>query len=254
MARQYRLGPKWPRRKHEVATVKKVMTDQADGLRRLMASSSGRLVAVLGGDPGADAANITRNLAAALTWQGKEVLLLDERGGSPPIHVERAGRLVLMNAMLNKEGALSPLAAQADHILVVLRPNAASITQAYACIKRLHHAHAVLRLRVLVNGATTAAEAQRILANLAHTGNRYLALALESAGWVRADPLVEQARRLNLTVVEAFQSSSAAMDFCQIATDLLQWPYPRAKGHKASPRHGAMAGQSRARDALMHLS
>lgn len=221
--------------------MKKVMTDQADGLRRLMASSSGRLVAVLGDDPGADVASITRNLAAALAWQGKEVLMLDERNGAPSTHVQRAGRLVLMNAMLNKEGALSPLAAQADHILVVLRPNAASITQAYACIKRLQHAHAVQRLRVLVNGATNAAEAERILANLAHTGNRYLALALEPAGWVRADPLIEQARRLNLTVVEAFQSSSAAMDFCQIATDLLRWPCPQAKGHRASPRHGAMA-------------
>lgn len=206
--------------------MRKVLTDQADGLRRLMAGSPGRLVAVVGSGPTVGVASVTQNLAAALLQQGKDVLLLDENSESQSTQVQRDGRLVLINAVLDKEGALSPLAAQADNILVVLRANAASITQAYACIKRLHYAHALQRLRVLVNCAADAAEAQRILANLAHTGSRYLALALEPAGWVRADPLLAQAQRLNLTVVEAFRSSPAAMDFRQIASDLLQWPYP----------------------------
>jgi flagellar biosynthesis protein FlhG len=231
--------------------MKNVMTDQADGLRRLMASSSGRLVVVLGGDSSIDVASVTRNLAAALVRQGKEVLLLDEYGGAPSNDVQREGRLVLVNAMLNKEGALSPLAAQADHILVALQPNAASITQAYACIKRLHQAHALQRLRVLVNGATDAAEAQRILTNLAQTANRYLSLALEPAGWVRADPFIAQAKRLNLTVVEAFQTSPAAMDFCQIATDLLNWPSPMAKGRKPALLSGMTPSPSRVGDALI---
>lgn len=231
--------------------MRKVVTDQADGLRRLMASSSGRLVAVVGSEP-VDVASVTLNLAAALVRQGKDVLMLDEHSGAPSTHVLREGRLVLMNAMLNKKGALSPLAAQADHILVVLQPNAASITQAYACIKRLHHAHALQRLRVLVNCATDAAEAQRILTNLADTGNRYLALALEPAGWVRADPLLAQAQRLNLTVVEAFQSSPAAMDFCQIATDLLQWPSPLAGGRTTSPLPGVTGGHPANPEFAMH--
>lgn len=206
--------------------MRKVLTDQADGLRRLMAGSPGRLVAVVGSGPTVGVASVTQNLAAALVQQGKDVLLLDENSESQPAQAQREGRLVLINAVLDKEGALSPLAAQADNILVVLQANAASITQAYACIKRLHYAHALQRLRVLVNCAADAAEAQRILANLAHTGSRYLALALEPAGWVRADPLLAQAQRLNLTVVEAFRFSPAAMDFRQIASNLQQWPYP----------------------------
>ncbi|OGA98069.1 MAG: hypothetical protein A3E79_09520 [Burkholderiales bacterium RIFCSPHIGHO2_12_FULL_61_11] len=221
-----------------------MMTDQADGLRRLMTSSAGRLVAVLGGEPRIDVGSVSRNLAAALVRKGKEVLVLDECGGAPSPHAQRAGRLVLMNAMLSREGALSPLAAQADHILVVLQPNAASITQTYACIKRLQHVHALQRLRVLVHGAANAAEAQSILVNLARTANCYLALALEPAGWVRADPLLAQAQRLDLTVVEAFQGSFAAMDYCQIAADLLQWPTLVAKGQKASPRPVLTASQA----------
>lgn len=199
-------------------------TDQADGLRRLMAGSLGRLVAVVGSGPKVGATTVTHNLAAALVQQGQDVLLLDERSGARSTLAQRQGRLVLIDAVLDREGALSPLAALADHVLVVLQPNATSITASYACIKRLHYAHALKRLRVLVNAATDVTEAQRILANLALTGSRYLALALEAAGYVRADPQLTQAQRLNLTVVDAFRTSPAAIDFRQIASDLLHWP------------------------------
>lgn len=205
--------------------IKKAVTDQAEGLRRLMASSPGRLVAVVGSGPAVGATSVTLNLAAALHKQGQDVRLVDERSGSQPDLVRQEGRLVLIDAVFDNQGALSPEAAQADHVLVVLQPNAASIKAAYVCIKRLHYAHALQRLRVLVNFATDPAEAKRILANLAHTGSRYLAVALEPAGCIRADPLLAQAKRLNLSVVETYQTSPAALDFHQMASDLLLWPW-----------------------------
>ncbi|SFC06012.1 flagellar biosynthesis protein FlhG [Polaromonas sp. OV174] len=225
----------------------KVVTDQADGLRRLMASSLGRLVVVLGHEPAAGAASVAQNLAAALVQQGQDVLLLNEHDGPQPGALQRDGRLVLVDARLDQDGALSPFAAQADNVMVVLQPHAASITQAYACIKRLHYAHALQRVRVLVNQVADEAEAKRILENLARTGSRYLAVALEPAGWVRADPLLLQAQRLDLTVVEAFQSSPAARDFRRIAADLLQWPYLPAGRRTPATSAGAKAsGDARA--------
>lgn len=224
--------------------MRKVVSDQADGLRHLMANSPGQMLAVVGGNPAVGVTSVTLNLAAALAQQGKEVLLLDERRAPPPTPAQRQGRLLLIDAQLDAQGALSPLAAQADNVLVVLQPNAASIKASYACIKGLHYAHALQRVRVLVNFATDASQAQRILANLAHASGRYLALALESAGWVRVDPRLAQARRLNLTVVEAFQTSPAALDFRQIASDLPHWPWrhqapfelaPAAPGAAAKP-------------------
>lgn len=204
--------------------------DQAAGLRRLMANSPGRLVAVVGCEPTVGVTSVTRNLAAALMQQGKDVLLLDEHSGLPSTHSRREGRLVLVDAVLDGEGALSPLGVQADDVLVVLQPNVASMTACYACIKRLHYVHALQRLRVLVNCATDVAEAQRIVANLVRTGSRYLALSLESAGCVRSDSRLVEAQRLNLSVVEAFQTSPAAIDFRQIASDFLQWPRPAPRG------------------------
>ena len=218
--------------------MKKFVTDQADGLRRLMAGNPGRLVAVLASDP-ADVESVARNLAAALVQQGQEVLLLDERRGLQTAPVRCQGQLVMVHAMLDGDGALSPLAAQADHVVVVLRANASSIKASYVCIKKLHHAHALQRMRVLVNGVADVVEGQRILANLAQTGSRYLALALEPAGWVRADPLLAQAQRLNLAVVEAFKSSPAAVDFRQIASDLLQWPQPPARSPPSGRENAA---------------
>jgi flagellar biosynthesis protein FlhG len=211
-----------------------MMTDQADGLRHLMARSPGCLLAVVGSGPAVGVTSVTSNLAAALVQQGKDVLLHDEHRGAAPTIAQRKGRLMLIDAVLDPQGALSPLAAQADSVLVVLQPNAASIKASYACIKKLHYAHALQRVRVLLNYATDASQAQRILSNLALTSGRYLALTLEPAGWVRADPRLVQARRLNLTVVEAFQTSPAAIDFRQIATDLLRWPWTASQESQAS--------------------
>lgn len=205
--------------------MKKVSNDQADGLRQLMAGHAGQRVAVVGGSAAVGVTSVTLNLAAALVQQGKDVLLHDERRGAMPAPTERQGHLLLIDSVLDLQGALSPLAAQADHILVVLQPNAASIKDCYTCIKKLHYAHALQRLRVLVNFATDAAQAQRILDNLVLASGRYLALTLEPAGLVRADPRLAQARKLNLSVVEAYKNSPAALDFHLIAANLLQWPW-----------------------------
>lgn len=229
-----------------------LISDQADGLRHLMANSPGRLLAVVGCEPAVGTTSITLNLAAALVQQGKDVLLHDERRGSPPTPAQRKGRLLLIDTVLDQQGALSPLAAQADNVLVVLQPNPASIKASYACIKKLQYAHAFQCMRVLVNHATDAAQAQRILVNLAHTSGRYLALALESAGWVRSDPRLVQARRLNLTVVEAFQTSPAAIDFRQIASDLQHWPW-RPVDDQVSPVLPAKTQQNEAGPALEML-
>ncbi|MEO5658274.1 MAG: flagellar biosynthesis protein FlhG [Polaromonas sp.] len=223
--------------------MKNKVCDQADGLRRLMAASAAKpvAVAVVECQPGAPGSSVTRNLAAALLRQGQRVLLLDEYSGQEAMAEQRDERLILIHAVLDKDGALSNLAASADHVLVVFDANAAAIKQAYLCIKRLHFAHAMQRMRVLVNGVADAAEAQRILTNLATTGSRYLAVALEPAGWVRADPLMVQAERLNLSVVEGFPASPSATDFRRVAADSLRWTGLPAASRAPSPLPGLLA-------------
>lgn len=206
--------------------MKTAVTDQADGLRRLMANSPGRLLAFVGGAPGVGVSSVTMNLAAALGRLGQDVRVIDERGNAPAAYARRRGQLVLVDARLDEEGRLSPLAAQADDVVVLLRPEVQAITAAYACIKRLHQAHALRRMRVLVNHAANAGDAGRVLANLAAVAKSYLALALEPAGSIRGDVQLAQARWLNMSVVEAFPGSPAALDVDRLAAELLRWPVP----------------------------
>jgi flagellar biosynthesis protein FlhG len=256
----------------------KFVIDQAEGLRRLLARVGSRVVAVTGG-PGAPGRTTTVvNLAAALTEQGKDVLVIDEclgpqsvctvlggvRGagnfaavmsgemtladavGRHPFGFgvlaasrdNRAGYtgaqlqkvlsgpadVVLIDAQLDAEGALSPLALHAHDLLIVMRVCAQSITDTYACVKRLHFAHAIGQFRVLANQVASVDEAQSALENLAGVASRYLSVALESAGCVAADPHMARAVQLSRSIVDAFPSTAAARDFRQIADALPHWP------------------------------
>lgn len=221
--------------------MKSVINDQADGLRRLMALNPGRRVALVGSDY-ADIAMFTQNLAAALVQEGKDVRVVDEHSHPQMPEVPNAGRMELIHAVVGIHGALTPQAAQSDHIVVVLKANATAIKASYACIKGLHSAHALACVRVLVDGAADAAEAERILGNLADVGRRYMSLALEPAGWVRADPYLARSKRLNVAVVDAFGSSRAAMDYQQVARNLLQWPKRPFNQSHAGQRPDAAAG------------
>ena len=222
--------------------MEKLVLDQADGLRRLMAASTARRIALVDGTADTGACSVALNLAQALMQQGRNVLLLDERNGPQPVPPARGGQLVLIDAVPGSDGALSPLAAGADHILVVCTASAEAITRTYLCIKKLHFAHPLANLRVLVNEVADPAQARRLLANLACTGSRYLGMALEPAGFVRADIFLAQARRLNLTVVQAFRASAATQDFLQIASDLVTWPCLAAAERMPMPLSGRMAG------------
>jgi len=218
--------------------------DQADGLRRLMAASQAshaapvRRVAIVNtGAEGAPACGVTHELTAALGLKGQQVLLLNERGGPQALPAQRDGRLVLVDAVPGPDGALSPLAAGADQVVVVFRASAQAITQAYLCVKKLHAAHALRQVWGLVEEAEDRVHAQRMLDNLGTASARYLNVAVRSAGFVRADPLLGQARQLGLPVVQAFNASGAAQDFCQVAAELLRWPSPRAAApHAPAPR------------------
>jgi flagellar biosynthesis protein FlhG len=149
------------------------------------------------------------------------------------------GSVILIDAAFDDDGCLSMLARQADDLVLVFQPQPASITAAYAGIKRLHYAHALKQLRLLVNGVGAAAEATQVMANLVDTSRRYLAVSLQPAGWVRTDPHLQDAQRLHQTVVEAFPASPAAIDFRGLAAGMGQWPWraaasPRARRTEAS--------------------
>ena len=132
--------------------------------------------------------------------------------------------IVLIDAQLDRHGALSTLAAQAHDFLIVTRVAASAITEAYACMKRLHYAHAIGQFRVLVNHVQNPADAAVAFDNLSGVASRYLAVSLVQAGYVSEDARVARAKELSRCAVEAFPATAAARDYRAIAAELLHWP------------------------------
>lgn len=250
----------------------KFVTDQAEGLRRLLAREGPRVIAVTGGAGSPGRTTTVVNLAAALTAVGRRVLVIDECGGERPVAALSGGGrgarfdaalreglpladaierhapgfdvltaprtsdaqprdlldgladVVLIDAQLDDAGALSPLALNAHDVLLVTRTDAQAITATYACIKRLHFAHAIAQFRVLANHVQHLADAQIVLDNLVGVASHYLAVALERTGCVAADPHMPRAVELARPIVDAFASSAAARDYRRIAAELPHWP------------------------------
>jgi flagellar biosynthesis protein FlhG len=160
--------------------------------------------------------------------------------------LDSSADIVLIDTQLDRNGALSSLAAQAHDFVVVTRVAAAAITEAYASIKRLHYAHAIPRFRVIVNHVKDPADARIAFDNLALTASRYLAVQLTQAGCVVEDPRVTRAGELSRLVVEAFPATPAARDYRQIAAELLYWPM-------AHPEPTVGAAQEQAMRDLDHV-
>lgn len=278
----------------------KHVTDQAEGLRRLLARSGSRVVAVTGGPIGVGCTSTVVNLAAALAGLGKDVLVIDECLGANSVSsmvggVQGAGSLrallqgeigieeaaprhelgfsvlaasrencagysaaqlgvmlsgpadvVLIDARLDRKGALSLLGAQAHDVMIVTRVAAQAITEAYACMKRLHYEHAIGQFRVLINHVSSLADAHTTFENLAEVAGRYLTVSIAHAGCVASDLLMEHSLELGRCVVDAFPSAAAARDYRHVAAEMLYWPMRAA----LSPRKSALVGTGMPASAL----
>lgn len=141
--------------------------------------------------------------------------------------------VVLIDAQVDREGALSALARQSHDVMVVTRVAAQAITDAYACMKRLHFSHAIAQFRVLMNHVQSMTDAHVAFENLAGVAGRYLAVSLEEAGCVSSEPLMARAMELSRCVVDAFPSAPAARDFRHIAAELQYWPMRPAISSRA---------------------
>ncbi|WP_153099105.1 P-loop NTPase [Paraburkholderia hayleyella] len=92
----------------------KYVADQAEGLRRMLAHSRSRVLAVVSATAGAGSTTVVVNLAAALALQGKDVLVLDESVGGLSVSAMLGGLRGVgqANAVLNGEAALEQAAAR----------------------------------------------------------------------------------------------------------------------------------------------
>ncbi|MFL6659858.1 MAG: MinD/ParA family protein [Massilia sp.] len=108
-----------------------------------------------------------------------------------------------------------PILASSD-IVVQVSTSAASITAAYALIKRLSQQLGRRPFGILVTGASEA-EAKVVYDNMSSAASRYLAVHLTSMGSVPADEYLQRAARLGRAVVDAFPLAGASVAFRRLA-------------------------------------
>jgi flagellar biosynthesis protein FlhG len=120
----------------------------------------------------------------------------------------------------------------AQHQLLVIRNEPASLTDAYALIKTLSQERRVRRFRVLVNMTRAGSEPQNLFRRLQRVTDRFLDVALEYAGNIPDDDGVARAVRAQRSVLAAYPGGPAARAYRQLASAALAW----------SPPAGAPAG------------
>ena len=142
------------------------------------------------------------------------------------IGMDQPADVILVDASLDHPLGFSPLGLAAHDTVIVISATGASITDAYALIKKVSLGYSRKNFRILVNKVRGLDEAEAIHGNIAQvTHSRGLA-RLEYSGFVPLDEQLRQASRLCQPVVALFPDSPASKAYRTIARDLLDWPLP----------------------------
>lgn len=130
--------------------------------------------------------------------------------------VKQAGSIIMVDGEFAEDGTFPVPIMASSEIVVQVSTSAASITNAYALIKRLSQHLGRRPFGILVTGATEA-EAKVVYDNMSSAATRYLAVTVSSMGSVPADEYLHRAARLGRAVVDAFPLAGASVAFRRLA-------------------------------------
>ena len=103
------------------------------------------------------------------------------------------------------------LNSAAQEILVVVTPDPASLTDAYALIKVLNQRHRENRFSIVANMVKDEAEARHVFQKLSDVASRFLCVSLDFRGFVPSDLILRQSIRSQQLVVEAHSRSPSGL-------------------------------------------
>jgi flagellar biosynthesis protein FlhG len=134
--------------------------------------------------------------------------------------------VILVDTSPDHPLGFSPLGLAAHDTVIVLAPTPASITEAYALIKKVSLCYARRDYRVLVNGARGVKEGRAVFGNIERVthGQRFARLAF--AGCIPLDEHMQRAAALCQPVHSLYPESPVAKACRTLADDLLDWQLP----------------------------
>jgi len=120
----------------------------------------------------------------------------------------------------------------AQHVLVVVCDEPASITDAYALIKVLSREHGVQRFQILANQTRKSGEGPALFEKIKRVCDRFLNVTLEFAGSVPYDDYLRRAVQHQSAVVDTYPASISSMALKKLAAKADTWSAPQgARGH-----------------------
>lgn len=184
------------------ATLNDVLMSVRPGLRVVPGASGIVSMAALGGN---------EHLGIVRAFSGLDdscdLLIVDSAAGISP------GTLQLIQA--------------AQHVLVVVCDEPASVTDAYASIKALRNEFGIRRFKIATNMTRREGAGDRLFNTLNKVAARFLDVVLEHVIDIRDDELLRRAIRRQQLVVEQFPDAVSAVALRQLASRCLDWPVPQ---------------------------
>ena len=114
----------------------------------------------------------------------------------------------------------------AQHVLVVICDEPASLTDGYALIKVLSRQHGVKRFRVLANRARRPGAGRELFQRFERVTTRFLDVVLEFAGEIPEDECLQRSVREQRPVCDLYPGSPSAQAFKKLAQAADTWPVP----------------------------
>ena len=114
----------------------------------------------------------------------------------------------------------------AQHVLVVICDEPASLTDGYALIKVLSRNHGVKRFRVLTNRVRGSGAGRELFQRFERVTSRFLDVVLEFAGEIPEDECLQRSVREQRPVCDLYPGSPSALAFKKLAQTADTWPVP----------------------------
>ncbi|HZU53832.1 MAG TPA: MinD/ParA family protein [Holophagaceae bacterium] len=129
---------------------------------------------------------------------------------------------MLVDTAAGVHDSVVKLLMAAQQVLLVATPEPASLVDAYAVLKVLHLRDAEKPVRIVVNNAQSAEEAEETIQQLDLATRRFLGRPVEALGAIPHDAWLLQAVREKRCVVDRFPQSPSAKAFESLAKILIQ--------------------------------
>ncbi|GHU05026.1 site-determining protein [Betaproteobacteria bacterium] len=140
--------------------------------------------------------------------------------------LEELPDVILVDTSRDHPLGFSPLGLAAHDTVIVMTPMPASITDAYALIKKVSIGYDRRNYRVLVNGVRGVEEGRVVFGNIAQVAHKKRFAHLEFAGCIPLDEHMPRAAALRQPACALYPESPAARACRALADDLLNWRLP----------------------------